>query len=78
MWAISLSTSQYHQLILSGDQSANLAKQNKANRLDYFHYMWDALPADDSVRCQSSSVQKSIGHVQEGVTMHSSSSFGTR
>ncbi|PTU17935.1 hypothetical protein P175DRAFT_0512121 [Aspergillus ochraceoroseus IBT 24754] len=38
-----------------------------ANRAAYFHYMWDGVPADGSVVCQSSSVQTTIGFVQGGI-----------
>ncbi|KIW21286.1 hypothetical protein PV08_01866 [Exophiala spinifera] len=34
------------------------------DRASYFHYMWDPLPADGSVVCQSPSVQTTIGYVQ--------------
>jgi hypothetical protein len=34
------------------------------NRTAYFHYMWDPLPADGSVVCQSPSVQAAVGYVQ--------------
>ncbi|KKA25701.1 hypothetical protein T310_0257 [Rasamsonia emersonii CBS 393.64] len=36
----------------------------QADRTKYFHYMWDPLPADGSVRCQSPSVQTTVGFVQ--------------
>lgn len=38
----------------------------QADRTKYFHYMWDPLPADGSVRCQSPSVQTTVGFVQGG------------
>ncbi|RAL07123.1 uncharacterized protein BO97DRAFT_325882, partial [Aspergillus homomorphus CBS 101889] len=37
-----------------------------ANRVHYFHYMWDDLPADGSVVCESPSVQTMVGFVQGG------------
>ncbi|GFF87549.1 hypothetical protein IFM53868_05184 [Aspergillus udagawae] len=37
-----------------------------SNRVSYFHYMWDDLPADGSVVCQSPLVQTTIGFVQGG------------
>ncbi|KAH1514412.1 hypothetical protein KXV65_000702 [Aspergillus fumigatus] len=37
-----------------------------ANRVSYFHYMWDNPPADGSVVCQSPTVQTTIGFVQGG------------
>ena len=43
-----------------------LIEGSKANRLGYFHYMWDTIPADGSVKCQSPSVQMTIGFVQGG------------
>ncbi|KAL1965293.1 hypothetical protein VTN77DRAFT_5895 [Rasamsonia byssochlamydoides] len=36
------------------------------DRTKYFHYMWDPLPADGSVKCQSPSVQTTVGFVQGG------------
>ncbi|EED15929.1 hypothetical protein TSTA_010470 [Talaromyces stipitatus ATCC 10500] len=36
------------------------------DRTRYFHYMWDPLPADGSVKCQSPTVQTTIGYVQGG------------
>lgn len=41
-----------------------LTYRAKTNRLNYFHYMWDTVPADGPVRCQSSSVQMTVGLVQ--------------
>ncbi|KAJ9224378.1 hypothetical protein C8Q69DRAFT_27201 [Paecilomyces variotii] len=37
-----------------------------ADRTKYFHYMWDPLPADGSVKCQSPNVQTTVGFVQGG------------
>ncbi|KAH8689186.1 hypothetical protein BGW36DRAFT_433950 [Talaromyces proteolyticus] len=37
-----------------------------ADRTKYFHYMWDPLPTDGSVVCQSPKVQTTIGFVQGG------------
>ncbi|OKL58500.1 hypothetical protein UA08_06293 [Talaromyces atroroseus] len=37
-----------------------------ADRTRYFHYMWDPLPSDGSVKCQSPNVQTTIGYVQGG------------
>ncbi|PLB53916.1 hypothetical protein P170DRAFT_442127 [Aspergillus steynii IBT 23096] len=37
------------------------------NRVAYFHYMWDPLPSDGSVACQSPEVQTTIGFVQGGL-----------
>ncbi|OJJ43679.1 hypothetical protein ASPZODRAFT_136142 [Penicilliopsis zonata CBS 506.65] len=37
-----------------------------SDRLKYFHYMWDSLPADGSVKCQDPSTQMIIGFVQGG------------
>jgi hypothetical protein len=34
------------------------------DRTKYFHYMWDLLPEDGSVVCQSPNVQTTIGYVQ--------------
>lgn len=39
----------------------------KADRTKYFHYMWDPLPSDGSVKCQSPHVQTTIGYVQGGM-----------
>ncbi|CAL5869961.1 uncharacterized protein PFLUO_LOCUS4194 [Penicillium psychrofluorescens] len=36
------------------------------DRVQYFHYMWTALPADGSVKCQSPTVQTTVGFVQGG------------
>ncbi|GAM37335.1 hypothetical protein TCE0_023r07175 [Talaromyces pinophilus] len=36
------------------------------DRTKYFHYMWDPLPPDGSVKCQSPHVQTTIGFVQGG------------
>ncbi|KAL5000147.1 hypothetical protein BDV10DRAFT_183740 [Aspergillus recurvatus] len=36
------------------------------NRTAYFHYMWDSIPTDGSVVCQSPDVQTTIGFVQGG------------
>ncbi|RAH47327.1 uncharacterized protein BO95DRAFT_323133, partial [Aspergillus brunneoviolaceus CBS 621.78] len=36
------------------------------DRVHYFHYMWDDLPSDGSVICQSPSVQTMVGFVQGG------------
>ncbi|CRG89917.1 hypothetical protein PISL3812_06956 [Talaromyces islandicus] len=36
------------------------------DRTRYFHYMWDPLPSDGSVVCQSPTVQTTIGFVQGG------------
>jgi hypothetical protein len=38
----------------------------QADRTRYFHYMWDPLPTDGSVKCQSPSVQTTVGFVQGG------------
>ncbi|KAJ5587974.1 uncharacterized protein N7459_003739 [Penicillium hispanicum] len=37
-----------------------------SDRVQYFHYMWTPLPADGSVKCQSPSVQTTVGFVQGG------------
>ncbi|PYI18995.1 hypothetical protein BO99DRAFT_334100, partial [Aspergillus violaceofuscus CBS 115571] len=37
-----------------------------ADPVHYFHYMWDDLPSDSSVICQSPSVQTMVGFVQGG------------
>ncbi|KAJ5212724.1 uncharacterized protein N7498_004370 [Penicillium cinerascens] len=37
-----------------------------ADRVQYFHYMWSPLPADNSVVCQSPVVQTTVGFVQGG------------
>ncbi|KAL4803732.1 hypothetical protein BDV18DRAFT_38669 [Aspergillus unguis] len=37
------------------------------NRAAYFHYMWDGVPADNSVVCQSPDIQTTIGFVQGGL-----------
>ncbi|KAL2005229.1 hypothetical protein VTN00DRAFT_2439 [Thermoascus crustaceus] len=37
-----------------------------SDRTRYFHYMWDPLPKDGSVKCQDPSVQTTIGFVQGG------------
>ncbi|CAG7930363.1 unnamed protein product [Penicillium olsonii] len=37
-----------------------------SNRVQYFHYMWTPLPEDGSVKCQSPSVQTTVGFVQGG------------
>ncbi|KKK13958.1 hypothetical protein ARAM_000204 [Aspergillus rambellii] len=37
------------------------------NRAAYFHYMWDGVPKDGSVVCQSPTVQTTIGFVQGGI-----------
>ncbi|KAE8381248.1 hypothetical protein BDV26DRAFT_302003 [Aspergillus bertholletiae] len=42
------------------------APYHASDRVSYFHYMWDNLPADGSVTCQSPSVQTTIGYVQGG------------
>ncbi|RMD41472.1 hypothetical protein DV735_g3636, partial [Chaetothyriales sp. CBS 134920] len=34
------------------------------NRVSYFHYMWDPLPTDGSVKCQAPEIQVSIGYTQ--------------
>ncbi|PYH40389.1 uncharacterized protein BP01DRAFT_308404, partial [Aspergillus saccharolyticus JOP 1030-1] len=39
---------------------------HSANRILYFHYLWDDLPSDGSVICHSPSVQTIIGFVQGG------------
>ncbi|OJI98587.1 hypothetical protein ASPVEDRAFT_80228 [Aspergillus versicolor CBS 583.65] len=36
------------------------------NRGAYFHYMWDGVPTDGSVVCQSPNVQTTVGFVQGG------------
>ncbi|KAL2802919.1 hypothetical protein BJX63DRAFT_437432 [Aspergillus granulosus] len=36
------------------------------DRTAYFHYMWDGVPADGSVTCQSPDVRTTIGFVQGG------------
>ncbi|KAL2871903.1 uncharacterized protein BJX67DRAFT_91842 [Aspergillus lucknowensis] len=36
------------------------------NRAAYFHYMWDGIPTDGSVACNSPNVQTTIGFVQGG------------
>lgn len=36
------------------------------NRVQYFHYMWTPLPEDGSVKCQSPTVQATVGFVQGG------------
>ncbi|KAJ5549703.1 hypothetical protein N7535_002360 [Penicillium sp. DV-2018c] len=36
------------------------------NRVNYFHYMWTPLPEDGSVKCQSPTVQTTVGFVQGG------------
>ncbi|KAJ5772776.1 hypothetical protein N7457_007672 [Penicillium paradoxum] len=38
-----------------------------ANRVPYFKYMWTPLPEDGSVKCQSPTVQTTIGFVQGGL-----------
>lgn len=40
---------------------------SKSNRVSYFHYMWDPLPSDGSIACQTPSVQTTIGFVQGGM-----------
>lgn len=47
-----------------------------ANRVQYFKYMWTPLPADGSVKCQSPSVQTTVGFVQGGMYSHLSSTHG--
>ncbi|KAL1883491.1 hypothetical protein Plec18167_002495 [Paecilomyces lecythidis] len=37
-----------------------------SDRTKFFHYMWDPLPADGSVKCQSPDVQTTVGFVQGG------------
>ncbi|KAJ5226598.1 uncharacterized protein N7469_006604 [Penicillium citrinum] len=37
-----------------------------ADRVQYFKYMWTPLPTDGSVKCQSPSVQSTVGFVQGG------------
>lgn len=46
---------------------AEPSDMNQSNRVTYFHYMWNQLPADGSVVCQSPSVQATIGFVQGGL-----------
>lgn len=38
----------------------------QSDRTKYFHYMWDPLPEDGSVKCQDPSVQTTVGFVQGG------------
>ncbi|KAJ5366875.1 hypothetical protein N7541_000816 [Penicillium brevicompactum] len=37
-----------------------------SNRVQYFHFMWTPLPEDGSVKCQSPTVQTTVGFVQGG------------
>lgn len=40
---------------------------SQTDRVQYFHYMWTPLPEDGSVKCQSPSVQTTVGFVQGGM-----------
>lgn len=64
VWTFPISTSMYYWLA----RHISLADPvtNQANRVQYFHYMWDYLPADGSVQCQPLSVQTDISRVQGG------------
>ena len=47
----------------------------QTNRVQYFHYMWTPLPEDGSVKCQSPSVQTTVGFVQGGAKLNLSDSI---
>ncbi|KAL3457187.1 hypothetical protein BJX64DRAFT_293359 [Aspergillus heterothallicus] len=42
------------------------SQREQVDRTAYFHYMWDGVPTDGSVSCQSPNVQTTIGFVQGG------------
>ena len=47
--------------------SRPILTSSQTNRVQYFHYMWTPLPEDGSVKCQSPTVQTTVGFVQGGM-----------
>ncbi|TQB74603.1 hypothetical protein MPDQ_004452 [Monascus purpureus] len=46
---------------------AQCGPDGSSDRINYFHYMWDPLPTDGSIKCHPPSVQMNIEYVQGAV-----------